>query len=101
MTGVPETGLLQCRVTEWHAVAQWEWDFSEDTCAVCQFSLSECCPKCCFPGPECAPVQGKCSHVYHRHCIEPLDKCPLCRADWEPLVDPCAPTSDGKPSPLS
>ena len=92
---------LRCFVSKWHAVARWDWDFNEDTCAVCQFALSECCPKCTIPGASCPPVQGRCSHVFHQHCIQPLDKCPLCRADWVPLIDPCSAPATNESQPLS
>lgn len=75
--------LLNVRVKRWHGVALWRWDYSEETCAVCQFSFDECCPKCRFPGDDCGPVKGKCGHVYHRHCCESITVCPLCRAAWE------------------
>ena len=88
---------LGCKIKEWHAVASWDWDFKEKTCAVCQFELSECCPLCTIPGSSCPPVQGRCSHVFHKHCIKSLDKCPLCRSDWIPVVDPCPAESSSTP----
>lgn len=48
-------GLLQIKVRHWHAVGKWDWDFSEDTCAICQFSTGECCPNCKYPGNSCPP----------------------------------------------
>lgn len=52
-------GLLQIKVRHWHAVGKWEWDFSEDTCAICQFSINECCPNCKYPGNSCPPGKKK------------------------------------------
>lgn len=49
------SGLLQIKVRHWHAVGKWDWDFSEDTCAICQFSTGECCPNCKYPGNSCPP----------------------------------------------
>ena len=98
--GVGSQGkTLQCRITEWHAVAWWDWDFKEDTCAVCSYALNQGCLSCTIPGTACPPVQGQCKHVFHKHCIQRSElqgKCPLCRADWVPLVDCSEPSATPK-----
>jgi anaphase-promoting complex subunit 11 len=41
-----------------------------------------------MPGDECIPIEGKCNHYFHLHCIlkwteeGSSDDCPLCRNKW-------------------
>lgn len=62
--GTGKSGLLQIKIKHWHAVGKWDWDFSEDTCAICQFSTGECCPICKYPGNSCPPGKTV-THLIH------------------------------------
>ena len=63
---------IQIKVKRVKAVAKWAWAVSKDAdecCGICRNQFDACCSACKAPGDECPPVFGKCSHVFHMHCI--------------------------------
>lgn len=80
---------MKIKIVSWDGVATWLWDIEEVKCIICQNDFETPCPKCKIPGDDCVPVQGKCTHNFHLHCIERWlsegkEKCPLCRNKWDP-----------------
>lgn len=77
-------------INEWVPVGMWSWKHANgEVCGICRVQLEGTCPGCQFPGPACPPVVGKCTHLFHQHCIlKWLDVsyaaglCPMCRQPW-------------------
>jgi anaphase-promoting complex subunit 11 len=106
-------------VQEYQAVAQWRWkiegredqeeeDDEDEVCGICRIAYDGCCPDCKQPGDDCPlseysacklardymradiySVFGKCTHVFHMHCIEKWintassnRQCPMDRRPW-------------------
>ncbi|PVF96073.1 hypothetical protein CPB86DRAFT_709885 [Serendipita vermifera] len=87
-------------VQEYQAVAQWRWkiegkdneqtdDEDEDVCGICMFHYDRCCTDCKNPGDDCPLIVGKCTHIFHMHCIEKWintpgsnRQCPMDRRPW-------------------
>ncbi|KAF8318778.1 RING/U-box [Clavulina sp. PMI_390] len=93
---------MKVTVNRWNAVAHWRWDVGqeneaeidedseEDLCGICRVAYDGCCPTCKVPGDDCPLIWGKCSHVFHMHCLlkwinTPSSKqqCPMDRQPWE------------------
>ena len=70
-------------------VANWSWQLGDnDHCTICMSPFECACPQCKFPGDDCPPIEGKCGHIFHLHCIykwldSGTDKCPLDREVWK------------------
>lgn len=60
---------LKITIKKWHMVAGWKWKVSEECCSICRTAFDSFCPSCKFPGDDCPPVWGQCTHVFHMHCI--------------------------------
>lgn len=79
------------RINWYQPVATWHWKTEEEVCSICHGAFDACCPACLFPGDECPPVWGECSHGFHVHCIvQWLQKsggetklCPMCRREFK------------------
>lgn len=102
---------------EYNSVAQWRWkiegrdpaieeDDEDEVCGICRVAYDGCCPDCSHPGDDCplsidwlsntqvpiltvSLVCGKCTHVFHMHCIEKWintassnRQCPMDRRTW-------------------
>ncbi|XP_058958007.2 anaphase-promoting complex subunit 11-like [Pocillopora verrucosa] len=79
-----------CHHSEWIGVATWRWVANDDNCGICRMAFDGCCPDCKIPGDDCPLVWGRCSHVFHMHCIlkwlnSQLHQqlCPMCRQEWQ------------------
>jgi len=94
-------------IKRWNAVAQWRWDTrnggkqqdddddddddgEDDLCGICRVAYEACCPACKTPGDDCPIIWGKCSHVFHMHCLlkwlgtaASKGQCPMDRREWE------------------
>ncbi|KAG0697044.1 anaphase-promoting complex subunit 11 RING-H2 finger-domain-containing protein [Suillus ampliporus] len=64
-------------------------DEEGDICGICRIPFEGCCPWCKIPGNDCPLIWGKCSHVFHMHCLlkwlgmaESKQRCPLDRGAW-------------------
>nr|XP_058958007.1 anaphase-promoting complex subunit 11-like isoform X1 [Pocillopora verrucosa] len=82
--------LSFCHHSEWIGVATWRWVANDDNCGICRMAFDGCCPDCKIPGDDCPLVWGRCSHVFHMHCIlkwlnSQLHQqlCPMCRQEWQ------------------
>lgn len=110
---------MKVTVNRWNAIAHWRWDTGqegdgeidedseEDLCGICRVSYDGCCPTCKVPGDDCplskcliatcynlltlitSAVWGKCSHVFHMHCLlkwintaSSKQQCPMDRKPW-------------------
>ena len=94
---------MKVKLKSWMAVAAWHWMANDETCGICRMQFDGCCPDCKIPGDDCPLVWGKCSHVFHMHCIlkwlnsqQMQQLCPMCRRewqfkDWHPVVNPWHP----------
>ncbi len=100
---------MKMRIKQWNAIAVWKWIADDDNCGICRMAFDCCCPECKVafhlfrlffsvsldpvdvqvPGEECPIVWGKCSHVFHMHCIlkwvqeSTNQQCPMCRQPWD------------------
>lgn len=85
-------------ISKWHAIALWEYDVLNATCAICKENLHNLCVQCAAStvvgqsnDEQCSVSWGKCGHAYHYHCIkrwlemkhQQHNKCPHCAKDWE------------------
>lgn len=81
------------KVSKWSAIALWAYDIAVDNCAICRNHIMDKCIECqafletTNIDGNCSIAWGKCSHVFHSHCITKwLDRrqvCPLDNRDWE------------------
>ena len=78
---------MKVKIKSWQAVGTWTWNIDLPQCTICQLIFESPCPSCKLPGDDCPPVEGKCKHHFHLHCIEKWcqenDTCPLDRMKWE------------------
>ena len=47
----------------------WKWDVADPICSICQIEFEMPCPTCKFGGDDCSPIEGRCKHLFHMHCI--------------------------------
>lgn len=81
------------RVRKWTAIALWSYDISVDNCAICRNHIMDKCIECQSVqevsniDENCSIAWGKCSHVFHMHCISKWlntrEVCPLDNRHWE------------------
>ena len=46
------------------------YSYNEDTCPICNNYLTHSCVECVADNKDsCDLSQGKCGHIFHRHCI--------------------------------
>ncbi|ORY84403.1 putative anaphase promoting complex subunit Apc11, partial [Protomyces lactucae-debilis] len=75
----------------WHAVAVWQWKVAQDdVCGICRVAFDGTCADCKSPGDECPLIWGKCTHVFHMHCLlkwlsqdSSKGQCPMDRRRFE------------------
>ena len=80
---------MKVKIKKWTAVATWHWTANDENCGICRMQFDGCCPDCKIPGDDCPLVWGRCTHVFHMHCIlkwlnsQQLQQlCPMCRQEW-------------------
>lgn len=98
-----ETNQMECSpgnnsnrrflVRKWTAIALWSYDISVDNCAICRNHIMDKCIECQSVqeitniDESCNIAWGKCSHVFHMHCISKWlntrQVCPLDNRNWE------------------
>lgn len=81
------------KVRKWQAVALWAYDITVDNCAICRNHIMDKCIECqsvqemTNVDENCYIAWGKCSHVFHMHCISrwlnTRQVCPLDNRTWE------------------
>ncbi|KAG9508615.1 E3 ubiquitin-protein ligase RBX1, partial [Fragariocoptes setiger] len=86
-------GNKRFHVKKWNAVAMWTWDIAVDNCAICRNHIMDKCIECqsvmeqSNVDENCSIAWGKCSHVFHLHCISrwlnTRQVCPLDNRHWE------------------
>ncbi|KAI9480674.1 MAG: RING/U-box [Benjaminiella poitrasii] len=85
---------MKTKVVSWNAVSEWKWNVKEgdDVCGICHSAYENCCANCTMPGDDCPLIWGKCSHVFHLHCLwtwfdnsKNGERCPMDRSTWETL----------------
>ena len=80
---------MKVKLNKMNLVANWSWQLGDnDHCTICMSPFECACPQCKFPGDDCPPIEGKCGHIFHLHCIykwldSGTDKCPLDRETWK------------------
>ena len=80
---------MKVKLNKMSLVANWSWQLGDnDHCTICMNPFECSCPQCKFPGDDCPPIEGKCGHIFHLHCIykwldSGTDKCPLDREIWK------------------
>ena len=80
---------MKVKLNKMSLVANWSWQLGDnDHCTICMNTFECACPQCKFPGDDCPPIEGKCGHIFHLHCIykwldSGTDKCPLDREIWK------------------
>ena len=80
---------MKVKLNKMNLVANWSWQLGDnDHCTICMSPFECACPQCKFPGDDCPPIEGKCGHIFHLHCIykwleSGTDKCPLDREVWK------------------
>lgn len=90
----PDTDLNRFQVRKWTAIALWAYDISVDNCAICRNHIMDKCIECQskqedrnIESDDCVIAWGKCSHVFHMHCIHrwlnTRQVCPLDNRNWE------------------
>jgi len=80
-------------VRKWMAMALWAYDITVDNCAICRNHIMDKCIECQSTQEmtdieeNCSIAWGKCSHVFHMHCISrwlnTRQVCPLDNRKWE------------------
>jgi len=83
-------------VENWTSAVFYSWDVSNDTCAICRYSVNQKCIECVSQELSmishteqlCSLAKSrKCSHIYHEHCIKKWlkrnNRCPYCNEVWE------------------
>lgn len=86
-------GYHRFRVRKWSPVALWAYNLTVDDCAICRNHIMDKCIECQSTQEtsnreeNCIIVWGKCSHVFHLHCISrwlnTRKVCPLDNSKWE------------------
>lgn len=86
-------GERHFHVRKWNAAAMWTWEFVVDNCAICRNHIMDKCIECqsimeqSDIDQQCTIAWGKCSHVFHLHCISrwlnTRQVCPLDNSHWE------------------
>lgn len=89
----PSKEYRRFRVRKWAAMALWSYDISVDNCAICRNHIMDKCIECqsvqemTNVDERCTIAWGKCSHVFHMHCISrwlnTRQVCPLDNRNWE------------------
>ena len=80
---------MKVKLNKMNLVANWSWQLGDNEhCTICMSPFECACPQCKFPGDDCPPIEGKCGHIFHLHCIykwldSGTDKCPLDREIWK------------------
>ena len=80
---------MKVKLNKMSLVANWSWQLGDNEhCTICMNPFECACPQCKFPGDDCPPIEGKCGHFFHLHCIykwldSGTDKCPLDREIWK------------------
>ena len=80
---------MKVKLNKMNLVANWFWQLGDnDHCTICMSPFECACPQCKFPGDDCPPIEGRCGHIFHLHCIykwlnSGTDKCPLDREIWK------------------
>ena len=80
---------MKVKLNKMNLVANWSWQLGDnDHCTICMSPFECACPQCKFPGDDCPPIEGRCGHIFHLHCIykwlnSGTDKCPLDREIWK------------------
>ena len=80
---------MKVKLNRMNLVANWSWQLGDnDHCTICMSPFECACPQCKFPGDDCPPIEGRCGHIFHLHCIykwlnSGTDKCPLDREVWK------------------
>ncbi|MES1909247.1 MAG: hypothetical protein MHM6MM_002019 [Cercozoa sp. M6MM] len=86
---------MRVRFVDWTQVATVHWNVTPgEVCGICQASFEE-------SKQHEVPLWGKCSHVYHQHCInqwlsQKMERgqpgtCPMCRQMWRQATPPESP----------
>lgn len=91
--GGPLKNYKRFKVCKWQAVALWAYDITVDNCAICRNHIMDQCIECqsiqemSNVDESCTIAWGKCSHVFHMHCItkwlNTRQVCPLDNRNWE------------------
>jgi RING-box protein 1 len=83
------------KLTSWNPVGYWSFKTSqEDGCSICRNKFEEPCIECLCSHQKgdlvCNPSQGKCGHVFHKHCIDKWNVkssiCPICVTPYATAV---------------
>mmetsp|Transcript_707 Transcript_707/g.1071 ORF Transcript_707/g.1071 Transcript_707/m.1071 type:complete len:86 (+) Transcript_707:84-341(+) len=81
---------MDVKIKSWHAVGSWKWIVSDTDCGICRMPFDSFCSDCKYPGDDCPPVWGACTHIFHMHCIYKWINsqtnqraCPMCRQQWQ------------------
>lgn len=84
---------LRFRIKKWSAIAMWSYELTVDNCAICRNHIMDKCIECqtvqemTNNEENCSISWGKCSHVFHTHCISrwlnTRKVCPLDNRNWE------------------
>ena len=80
---------MKVKLNKMNLVANWSWQLGDNEhCTICMSPFECACPQCKFPGDDCPPIEGKCGHIFHLHCIykwleSGTDKCRLDREVWK------------------
>lgn len=90
---VPGKDELRFQIKKWSAIALWAYDLTVDNCAICRNHIMDKCIECqtvqelTDVDESCSIAWGKCSHVFHTHCISrwlnTRQVCPLDNRNWE------------------
>jgi hypothetical protein len=94
------TPMPKVRINRVNMVGTLGYKTHDDTCAICKNSLSSLPPNTMNSQltaksvSESFPVQGRCDHVFHQHCITAFTNstsetrkdvppvCPECNTNW-------------------
>lgn len=89
----PDKNHRRFRVHRWTAIAMWSYDIAVDNCAICRNHIMDKCIECQSMQEtsnieeNCTIAWGKCSHVFHMHCISrwlnTRQVCPLDNRTWD------------------